>query len=144
MHPGLAFSCISMNGISFGSWTLYCYCCILVSNTSSVVPPSFQHCFGILISQAGLLLPKKSVNGNHYLLCKKTSIPHPEVKKAPDTVWKLLNPTMGVLTAALPGNMPCKMERGTNASECNPGIRGREFTLGQLFTSPSLAPLWHN
>lgn len=40
-------------------------------HTSSVVPSSFQHWFGILISQARFLLQKKSINGNHYLLCKK-------------------------------------------------------------------------
>lgn len=54
------------------------------------------------------------VNGNHFMLCKFFKIPHPKVKEPPNTVWKLVNPTMGILTTLLPGNIPCEAEMGTN------------------------------
>lgn len=74
----------------------------------------------------------------------KNLIPHPEVKNPPNTVWKLVNPTMGVLTAVLTGTVPCKVETGRNASECNPGTREIMFSLGQSSTPPSIAPLQYN
>lgn len=74
----------------------------------------------------------------------KNLIPYPEVKNPPNTVWKLVNPTMGVLTAVLTGTVPCEVEIGRNASECNPGTREIMCSLGQSSTLPSIAPLQYN
>lgn len=74
----------------------------------------------------------------------KNLIPYPEVKNPPNTVWKLVNPTMGVLTAVRTGTVPCEVEIGRNASECNPGTREIMCSLGQSSTPPSIAPLQYN
>lgn len=74
----------------------------------------------------------------------KNLIPYPEVKNPPNTVWKLVKPTVGVLTAVLAGTVPCKVELGRNASECNLGTREIMFSLGQSSTCASVAPLQYN
>lgn len=74
----------------------------------------------------------------------KNLIPHPEVKDPPTTVWKLVKPTMGGLTAVRTGTVPRKVETGRNASECNPGTGEIMFSLGQSSTPPSAPPLQYN